>query len=123
MIDIDKFKSVNDTYGHHIGDEVLIKLTDVIKENIRTVDIFARWGGEAFLLLIPEESMDDTELIAEKLRLAVENSFFETVGKITISLGISTCGENDSFTNLFNRADKGLYKAKENGRNQFGVVL
>lgn len=123
LIDIDHFKVVNDTYGHDIGDMVLVKLANIIQENIRKIDVFARWGGEEFLILCPETSIQKVKLLAEKLRLAVQSTNFEKVDHTTISSGISTCGENDSFNKLFKRADRGLYYAKEHGRNQVGMVL
>lgn len=122
MIDIDHFKSVNDTYGHNVGDEVLQYLAEVVQKNIRKIDIFARWGGEEFLVLSPGTNLEDIQKLAEKLRLAVENAAFATIGKITISLGVSTFNKEDTFSELFKRVDKGLYCAKEQGRNQVGVI-
>ncbi|ADR35088.1 diguanylate cyclase with PAS/PAC sensor [Sulfuricurvum kujiense DSM 16994] len=122
LIDIDHFKVVNDTYGHDVGDEVLKTLADVIGENIRKIDIFARWGGEEFLVLSPNTDLKNVQKLAEKLRSAVENAFFPTVHHVTISLGISTFREEDTFTTLFKRIDQGLYYAKEHGRNQIGVI-
>lgn len=121
LIDIDHFKVINDTFGHDVGDEVLIHLAKTIQENIRKIDIFARWGGEEFLILSPNSNFNNIHLLAEKLRAAIEKTSFEKVGHITISLGISTFIENDSFAELFKRADNGLYSAKENGRNQIGI--
>lgn len=121
LIDIDHFKSVNDTYGHDVGDEVLKKITDVINENIRKIDIFARWGGEEFLVLSPGTDQDNIQKLAEKLRLAVEKAPFQKVKHITISLGVSTLREEDTFAELFKRVDERLYYAKEHGRNQVGA--
>ncbi|MCX6074320.1 MAG: diguanylate cyclase [Campylobacterales bacterium] len=121
MIDIDHFKVVNDTYGHDIGDEVLKYLAKIVHNNIRKLDIFARWGGEEFLVLSPGIDLEDARTLAEKLRLAVEEATFPTIKKITISLGVSTFKKDDTFLELFKRADKGLYYAKEQGRNQVGV--
>lgn len=122
LIDIDHFKSVNDTYGHDIGDKVLVQLAATVQENIRKIDIFARWGGEEFLLLCPSTDKENVREFAEKLRAAVENTLFPVVGKITISMGVSLFDPEDSFGELFKRADQGLYYAKEHGRNQVGVV-
>lgn len=122
LLDIDHFKLVNDTYGHDIGDEVLKILTDVVQENIRKIDIFARWGGEEFLVLSPSTNLENIQKLAEKLRSAVENAPFPKVNHITISLGISTFSEEDTFKELFKRVDHGLYYAKEHGRNQVGVI-
>jgi diguanylate cyclase (GGDEF)-like protein/PAS domain S-box-containing protein len=122
MIDIDLFKNVNDTYGHVVGDDVLKHLAVVVQENIRKLDIFARWGGEEFLVLAPNTDLDKVRILAEKLRLAIETYDFPTVKNITISAGISVFKENDSFDTLFKRTDQALYNAKNNGRNQVASV-
>lgn len=123
LIDIDHFKSVNDTYGHDIGDEVLKGLSLVVQTNIRKIDIFARWGGEEFLVLSPNSNIESIQVLAEKLRKEVEEAKFPEVGKITVSLGISVFDAKESFSALFKRADEGLYYAKEHGRNQVKVML
>jgi diguanylate cyclase (GGDEF)-like protein/PAS domain S-box-containing protein len=118
LLDIDHFKSVNDTYGHDTGDDVLKHLCSIIKSNIRQIDIFARWGGEEFLILSPGTNLTEVKMFAEKLRLAVEEASFPRVNNITISIGLSEFEADDTFSNLFKRADKALYFAKNNGRNQ-----
>ena len=120
FFDIDHFKEVNDTYGHKKGDFVLIELAKVINQNIRKSDIFGRWGGEEFLLILPETRIDKAEKLAEKLRKIVENHDFDGLS-ITISLGVTELKENDNISSLMGRVDKLLYKAKENGRNQVSV--
>uniref|UniRef100_UPI0028681E7A sensor domain-containing diguanylate cyclase n=1 Tax=Sulfurovum sp. TaxID=1969726 RepID=UPI0028681E7A len=122
LIDIDHFKLVNDTYGHTVGDEVLKKLAAVIQNNIRKIDIFARWGGEEFLVLSPGTDLENIQILAEKLRLAVESALFPGVDHLTISLGVGALGNNDTFLELFKRVDQGLYYAKEHGRNQIGII-
>ncbi|MGA9046622.1 ABC transporter substrate binding protein [Sulfuricurvum sp.] len=122
LIDIDHFKSVNDTYGHDVGDEVLKHLVTIVQENIRKIDIFARWGGEEFLVLSPGTDLQNMQILAEKLRSAAENGIFPEVGKVTISIGVSAFTPEDTFTKLFKRADQGLYNAKAEGRNQVGVI-
>ncbi|OYZ58055.1 MAG: hypothetical protein B7Y17_06170, partial [Sulfuricurvum sp. 24-42-5] len=122
LIDIDNFKNVNDTYGHDIGDEVLKYLVKIIQDHIRQMDIFARWGGEEFLLLSPSTDLDKAQLLAEKLRQAVEKADFPKVLRITISEGVSSFGEKESFDEVFKRVDRGLYWAKEHGRNQVGAI-
>jgi diguanylate cyclase (GGDEF)-like protein/PAS domain S-box-containing protein len=122
MIDIDHFKAVNDTYGHDIGDEVLKTLTEIVHENIRKIDIFARWGGEEFLVLSPSTDLENIQKLAEKLRSAVERTPFPKVNHITISLGVSTFREDDTFSDFFKRVDQGLYYAKEHGRNQMRFI-
>jgi diguanylate cyclase (GGDEF)-like protein/PAS domain S-box-containing protein len=121
IIDIDNFKSINDSYGHDIGDEILKEVANVLQEKIRQVDILARWGGEEFLVLAPNTDHDNVQILAEKLRLTIENHHFNEVKNITISLGVSTLKETDTLTELFKRADQGLYYAKEHGKNQVGM--
>ena len=119
MVDIDKFKDVNDTYGHGVGDSVLKELASVVKSIIRDKDVFARWGGEEFLVLANTRDLLEVEKIAEKIRIKVEASSFSTVGKITASFGISSPRKpEESFEEVFEHADKALYQAKELGRNR-----
>ena len=119
MIDIDKFKSVNDTYGHAIGDSVLKELSLIVKNLVRDKDIFARWGGEEFLVLANTKNLLEVEKIAEKIRIRVESSNFTTVKKITASFGVSSPKtEDENFEDVLEKADKALYQAKELGRNR-----
>lgn len=122
VIDIDHFKSINDTYGHDTGDDILRRLCTIVGENVRKIDIFARWGGEEFLVLSPGTDLENIQKLAEKLRLAVENSTFPKIGRMTISIGVSTFWKNDTFSTLFKRADQGLYDAKLHGRNRIGII-
>lgn len=122
LIDIDHFKSINDTYGHDAGDDVLRYFSSIIRENIRKIDIFARWGGEEFLVLSPGTDLENIQKVAEKLRHAVETSAFPKSENVTISLGVSAFKEKDTFSTLFQRADQGLYHVKQHGRNQVGVI-
>lgn len=117
LIDIDHFKSVNDTYGHDVGDEVLKKFAQTIKNRLRDSDIFARWGGEEFIVTLPNNSIHDAKIVAESVRKSVEKTIFNDVGKITCSIGVSTLQSDDTLDTLIKRADVGLYKAKESGRN------
>lgn len=119
MFDIDKFKQVNDTYGHASGDQVLINLSNLIEQNIRKTDSLARWGGEEFVCLLPETDMNNALITAEKLRKTVEDSNLHPSQTITISIGVATLEMLDATTDdLMERADQSMYKAKENGRNQ-----
>lgn len=118
LIDIDHFKDVNDSFGHQAGDMVLKELTKLISDNIRESDIFGRYGGEEFILVCPQTKKEDTIKLAEKLRVAVESYQFKTVGKKTISLGVSSLGENDDIETLIKKADEALYVAKSEGRNK-----
>ena len=121
MIDIDHFKSINDNYGHHSGDAVLREFSKVIVGNMRKTDIISRWGGEEFLVLIPESNAESCFNVAEKLRLHIENISVvaeKLVIKFTVSIGIAILKNEDHTSEvLINRADKALYEAKQNGRN------
>ncbi len=118
IFDIDHFKKVNDTYGHSAGDNVLKCLAKLIETNIRETDIFARWGGEEFLILAPGLSMVEAVKFADKLRNKIEEFDFKNPQKITSSFGVASYKKGDSSTPLINRADAALYRAKESGRNQ-----
>jgi len=119
--DIDLFKKVNDTYGHKAGDKVLKTVAQLLVKSIRETDFLARYGGEEFVMLLPGTKQEETLRLVNKLRLQVENCGFHYHGeavKITISCGVSSFNEGDSLSQVFERADQALYKAKENGRNQ-----
>lgn len=120
-IDIDFFKGVNDSYGHHIGDMILKQIANILKNNIRNSDILARTGGEEFYIALNNTDLKGAINLANNLRLLVEKSAYknnEDYIYITISAGVATCNSEDSFFSLINRADKALYKAKNSGRNR-----
>lgn len=118
VIDIDDFKNVNDTHGHLIGDDVLKEFATLIKNNIRENDIFARWGGEEFLLLLEGTALKNTITKIEKLRKIIDNHTFDSIGNLTASFGIAKKEENDDLHSLLQRADKALYEAKTSGKNK-----
>lgn len=118
MIDIDYFKSVNDTFGHQVGDSVLKQFAKILKENIRNTDFIGRWGGEEFLLVCPETSEENATKFALNLRKNIENAYFEKVGQITMSVGVAQINDEIDLDTLINNADKAMYFAKENGRNK-----
>ena len=117
MYDIDHFKNVNDTYGHDVGDKVLVSLSNLISSHIRDVDYLGRYGGEEFLIVMPSTSLDAASSYAERLRGIVEKYYFEEIGKITISIGIVEL-EDEGIDVIFKRADNLLYESKNNGRNR-----
>lgn len=123
IIDIDHFKQVNDTYGHQIGDAVLIAMADTLTQEIRTNDILARWGGEEFVILLPSVDMEQAANVAEKYRAAIEKMEVPKVGSITASFGVTVYVDGDSQEKMVSRADIGLYQAKKNGRNRVESVL
>jgi diguanylate cyclase (GGDEF)-like protein len=117
IFDIDYFKKVNDTYGHIKGDEVLKSIVKIIKQHIRSDDLFARWGGEEFVLSFDVNIQRGVE-IAENLRKNIEAYKYEDVERITCSFGVTEYKKGDTLLDLLSRADKALYEAKESGRNR-----
>ena len=117
MLDIDFFKKVNDTYGHQIGDEVLKQLVNVVNSHIRDDDIFARIGGEEFVLIL-DINIENGFKVINHLREFIENEEFDTVKNITCSFGITEYKKDDSIESMMKRADKALYDAKNSGRNK-----
>ncbi len=118
MIDIDHFKKVNDTYGHQIGDYALVTVSKILSEHIRSSDVLGRFGGEEFVILCPESDKNEAAELAEKLRQEVEKFLFETIGNLTISIGVSELKADMNNEELLYKADVALYKAKNGGRNQ-----
>ncbi len=121
MLDIDHFKSVNDTYGHLTGDEVLKAASDVIRKSLRSADFCGRYGGEEFLLVMTQTNINGALLCAERIRSTIEQSRFPSLGpnfKVTVSLGVTEFTGKEDIPTMIARADKALYHAKESGRNR-----
>ncbi|HNK62451.1 MAG TPA: histidine kinase N-terminal 7TM domain-containing protein [Anaerolineales bacterium] len=123
LIDLDEFKKVNDTYGHQAGDQALLVLKDLCGQSIRTIDAFARLGGEEFALLLPETGQDAAYAIAERLRDSLARTTIKFGGhhfKITMSMGVTEYNlhKDDTIDSMISRADKALYQAKAGGRNK-----
>lgn len=118
VIDIDHFKSVNDTYGHLIGDEILLLLSRIMRNTFRYADRLYRFGGEEFLVMMQCASEQEAASAFERLRANTQAYAFPQVGSITISVGFTEVASTDSPNTAFERADKALYYAKKNGRNQ-----
>ena len=118
MIDVDHFKSINDRFGHDVGDRVLVAVSDLIQLNIRSSDKAARWGGEEFLILAPETDAQGALEMAEKLCREVATRDFEYAERVTISAGLSQFRGGDDPDTLLKRADETLYQAKRTGRNR-----
>jgi len=121
LFDIDDFKKVNDTFGHTVGDEVLVGTTSVVAANIRDDDIFARWGGEEFVVLFGETGIERAAELAERLRKAVENNDCGEAGKITVSIGVVLYRRGETITDFVKRADEKMYEAKQAGKNRIMV--
>lgn len=128
MADIDHFKQVNDQYGHQAGDEVLVTVADLLREQLRPYDLAARYGGEEFCLVLPETSIVQAEEVAERIRDRMENCHFTGAMvdlKLTISLGVATIsgGSEKTENELIRLADEALYLAKNNGRNRVETLV
>jgi diguanylate cyclase (GGDEF)-like protein len=117
ILDIDNFKKANDTFGHNIGDKLLVEIANIIRQTIRESDIASRWGGEEFLVFCPQTGSDGAFALAEKLRTNIEKHEFEKVGYKTASFGVAQIEHGDSFEEMISRADKALYAAKNSGKN------
>ncbi|WP_337954069.1 sensor domain-containing diguanylate cyclase [Hydrogenobaculum sp. Y04AAS1] len=122
MFDIDFFKHINDTFGHDVGDKVLIAISKVVSENIRNTDIFARYGGEEFIIVAPETTKEDAKILAEKLRSLIRNLHFEEGINVTCSFGVVSLEKPDTKETLLKRVDNALYEAKRTGRNRVVVL-
>ena len=122
MMDIDYFKKVNDVYGHICGDKVLVNVAALLKKTVRGIDLVSRFGGEEFIVLIPETELKGVQLLAERMRLEVADTPIEHNGKsfhISISIGVAMIDANNGdFESMINQADIALYKAKDKGRNR-----
>jgi len=121
FFDIDDFKHVNDTYGHNIGDEILKMVSMTLKSNVRGVDVIGRWGGEEFIAILKLNSTDELQIISEKLRNLVQNSFYEKNNiniNVTISIGGTMFQEDEDVNETIHRADQLMYQSKQNGKNQ-----
>ena len=118
LIDIDHFKGINDTYGHPVGDQILVALAQMLEKNIRPQDVVARWGGEEFILLFPSTPQREAYVVCERIRRAIESVGFGPVKQVTVSIGLCGNEANEPLNRFVNRVDKKLYRAKETGRNK-----
>lgn len=121
--DIDHFKSINDNYGHQVGDQALKKVADTLKKSLRENDIIARWGGEEFVIMLKNVTAEEAQMIAEKLRYAVESLKIDDYFSCTCSFGISLYKPSENIDETFKRADDALYEAKHSGRNKVIIKL
>jgi len=123
MFDIDGFKHINDVYGHNIGDAVLKELTMLVSGSIRKSDIFARWGGEEFVILLRYSDPDSVVGVVEQIRNKIDIHRFETIQHLTCSFGLTDVKLNENLEETLERADKGLYRAKTEGKNRVCTEL
>ncbi|MGE0050914.1 MAG: diguanylate cyclase [Arcobacter sp.] len=121
LVDIDYFKNVNDYYGHLVGDNILQEVSKILTICSRDTDIVARWGGEEFILMLPQTNVEQAFLVAQKLRATIEKHKFDEVKHITCSIGVTQFQKNEDKDTLFKRVDSALYKAKNAGRNRVEI--
>jgi len=124
VLDIDHFKNINDTYGHDIGDQALIGVADVLLTSTRSQDLVSRWGGEEFLVLLPDTVLKGGAIVAEKIRSRVAEEAFkanEHTVKLTLSIGVAEYKQGQTLEKCIKDADSALYLAKNKGRNQVAV--
>ena len=122
LIDVDYFKTVNDTFGHPVGDQILIEIVQLIKESIRRYDILGRWGGEEFLILCPKTTQDEALKVAERIQKKIKNAVFTTQQRHSVSIGIATLRLDDTPHTLISHADAALYQAKKDGRDTISIA-
>jgi|GEM_PF-4929214 len=127
MLDIDKFKLINDQYGHDVGDQAIIQTTKICNDSIRDTDIIGRMGGEEFAIILPDKGLKEAQMIAERIRKKIEATpmtIYQLNFSFTISIGISILDpdKQDSIQTMLIRADEKLYQAKNNGRNQIAFI-
>jgi len=118
MFDVDHFKSFNDIYGHDAGDLVLKELSKCVKQNLREADTFARWGGEEFMIILPQANLQQAVLVTTKIQHAIRQLKIQGLPKITCSFGVVSYQENDDHDSIIKRVDEKLYLAKEKGRDR-----
>jgi len=122
MIDIDNFKSINDTYGHQIGDMTLKSIAGLLKANLRKIDTICRWGGEEFLVIAPQTHIEGAASLAESLRELIEANIFETIGRLTCSFGVTALETEDDKDSVLKRVDDALYISKQEGKNKVTLL-
>lgn len=118
LVDVDSLRTINETYGHQVGDEMLVAVAAMLKDNVRVTDIVGRWSGEEFLVILPDTDEKGAVTLAEKIRTILENTRFNTVGKLTASFGVSAYRKDLLPATLISRAHTARNRAKEKGQNR-----
>ncbi|HUK99648.1 MAG TPA: diguanylate cyclase [Nitrospirota bacterium] len=122
MLDVDDFKKINDIHGHHVGDDILCELTTLITPHVRIHDLFARWGGEEFMIMVTNTSIDNARHFAEKLRRIIEKHDFPSIRQVTCSFGVAQLGKDENDIRFTHKVDNALYRAKAKGRNRVEIA-
>lgn len=125
IADVDRFKSVNDAYGHEVGDKVLVQIARTIETNVREYDVCGRWGGEEFLIVMPEIGIDEGALVVERVRAAVHELKLDVddgMIEVSASFGLAEHQADETVSATINRADAALFAAKRAGRNRYEVA-
>jgi two-component system, cell cycle response regulator len=117
LLDVDRFKMVNDTFGHQAGDQLLRDISSLLRRTVRAYDVLVRWGGEEFLLVLPGVDLELARVLAERVRQAVEMSDTHGIGPVTVSAGVARFDNDYDFAATLRTADQRLYEAKASGRN------
>lgn len=123
LMDMDNFKAVNDQFGHQAGDEVLVKVAEFVRSKVRATDMAGRWGGEEFVIILPETDINGALSLADKIRTQIASADLAEIGHQTASFGVTAYADGDDINSIIARADAGLYLAKEGGKNQVAKVL
>ena len=123
IFDIDVFKKINDTCGHLVGDQVLKTLVSLTKKQMRGTDYLIRWGGDEFILILPETNLEGARELGERIRALTARHKFDDVETLTVSLGVTHFSKGDREHDLFKRADEALYKAKMSGGNRLEIII
>lgn len=121
LFDIDRFKNINDSFGHPVGDAVLLDISDITRDSVRNTDIAGRWGGEEFMIICLETDLQGATELAERIRRAIAGFDFPTVGHCSSSFGVATYQQNEGKKSLLHRADAALYRAKRSGRDRVEI--
>lgn len=123
MVDIDHFKKVNDSFGHQAGDRVLVELATLLKDSVRKSDSVTRWGGEEFVVMLPNTGADAAVALANRIRRRIETQVFTAAGRVTASFGVAEFVALESWQGWLRRSDEALYRAKERGRNRVELSI
>ncbi len=117
LFDIDNFKQVNDNFGHNSGDNVLKKIVKTVEKRIRKTDFLCRWGGEEFIIILPDTKIENATKLAEEIRIAISKMVVDDMESVTASFGVSSCSNGDTVDSIIKKADDLMYKAKSEGKN------